>query len=366
MIAFLLTLLVTSSFADNFSQHTVPVEPITCKPLNYDTYFVAQNSKANIVESNPSVSKPNFAGHYLLLKNPLMMEVVWLIADCSTGKFLKEKLSGPKLEFKTDSALVVLGFERSPSETYVWTDENWNRIEVVSTDENSPTKSTAEPAMQKTTDQQYGALFEKNRVSVTANRCKPIDFNSYFKAQKAKENILSFKPDLSTANFAGHYLLLKNELMFQNLWLIADCETGKFLPVSVIGKALFRADSALVVMRQSGDFNQLMLWSDLQWIELVDSSRTKHPSVNTTLEGEKAKMVLNALPNPERLQKIKFENLACHDQTCTVDLPKRPKTTLKPGSSAALNALLQILGGPLESGFCEVRGKFTSCEITIR
>jgi len=60
-----------------------------------------------MLRSNPERTHPNFAGKYLLLKNEFLFDTAWFVADCTTGKFIKEMLSTdhkkPYWEFHFDS-----------------------------------------------------------------------------------------------------------------------------------------------------------------------------------------------------------------------------------------------------------------------
>jgi hypothetical protein len=126
----------TSAFAADtpapaaaFAQYPVPAESITCHALDFESYFKAQQFKSSILRDKPDLTHPNFAGHYLILKNEFVLETIWLIADCTTGKFFHETLSG-NLEFKTDSNLVILiPKSGETSEWNVWSGKDWLKVE---------------------------------------------------------------------------------------------------------------------------------------------------------------------------------------------------------------------------------------------
>ena len=91
-----------------FAFFTIPsfAETPACHSLDFDSYFVAQQAKSNLQKMN-DLQHPNFARNFLLVKNAMMMETLYLIADCRTGKFLHEKISG-EAKFTLDSNEVLL------------------------------------------------------------------------------------------------------------------------------------------------------------------------------------------------------------------------------------------------------------------
>ncbi len=95
--------------------------------------------------------------------------------------------------------------------------------------------------------------FAKYSTPVQNIQCKDLDFNSYHKVQNVKANILRTTPDRSRPNFAGKYLLLRNDFLFDTGWFVADCATGKFITEMLstdhkAPKEEFRADSSLVAV----------------------------------------------------------------------------------------------------------------------
>ena len=149
----LLSLFAKPTLAADFSHYPAKVQAITCKPLDYSSYFQAERSKTNIQKSNADVSHPNFAGKYLLLKNELLLETLWLIADCETGKFLHEKISG-QLEFKPDSFLAIVRDEKKKEaepEYQTWTGDTWVQVEETATPVETNQVATASSSSKKAT-----------------------------------------------------------------------------------------------------------------------------------------------------------------------------------------------------------------------
>jgi hypothetical protein len=92
--------------------------------------------------------------------------------------------------------------------------------------------------------------------------CKPIDFKSNSRAESAKKNLMGNTPDLSQPNFAGHFLLLKGDTIFQTYWLIADCNTGKISSELITGSAYFEKDSRLFKIYSSGNAASYHVWNE--------------------------------------------------------------------------------------------------------
>jgi hypothetical protein len=378
MILFLMTLFVTTSGANEFTQHTVPTPEMVCKKIDYSSYFVAQNSESSIKQTNPDVSKPNFAGQYIILKNPLLLETVWLIADCKTGKIFHEKISARNLQFKNNSTLVIAENDRAASELFLWSEDSWDKLDEMPSDAPVSTTPSAEskdkttvpppsgatasaPVMQKSMLEHYDAFFKKFPTPVSTTACKPLDFDSYFKAQQEKTGILKLNKELGHANFAGHYLLVKSEIMFDTLWYIADCETGKFLPEFISGKAIFKPESATVLLKQSKDYPEIKLWQDSQWYQLADTTQKNHPAVKNTLTGQKAKTLADALSVTPKNQKIQFEKIECGPSGCTVDRFKQPGLAIDASHTVALGELIHIFGPEAQEGACEIKSNEPQC-----
>jgi hypothetical protein len=308
-------------------------EALICAPLDYTSYHRAQSGMSNIIRSNPDLTKPNFGEKYLVLKNELLFETLWLIADCKTGKFFREMLSG-KAEFNSKGLTLVLRSNKKdadPNETpeyHLWNGAEWIRTEApavvtdapVKTDtikinQTNPSAVIPSTAAATTVLSGYAGLFVRHLIPAEDKsselKCAAIDYSSYHRAQSGKENIQRLNPQVSQPNFAGKYLLLKNELLFENLWLIADCKTGKFFPEYVSGNAQFKPESMLVQLSGSGDFMKLMLWRDRQWVQLPDPTQSKKVKIKNSITGVEAEKLFAALPNPDRVKVLKFENLIC-------------------------------------------------------
>ena len=117
-----------------FQDYAVSTQTAPCAKLDFTSYHRAQDGQKNIIRENPDLTKPNFGGKYLVLKNELLFETLWLIADCQTGKFYKELLSG-RAEFKPDSLLLILSSEsksekRDPPVYKVWKEDEWIEIDA--------------------------------------------------------------------------------------------------------------------------------------------------------------------------------------------------------------------------------------------
>jgi len=366
MIHFLL-LLLPAVFA-------APSTPL-CHAPDYNSYFVAQNEKSNLKSVNAKVLadlKPNFGSRYLLLRSELLMENLWLVVDCKTGKFFHEKISGQDLVFRPDSLSVTLKQKNSPDENYTWSGEEWTKVDpsVNSTAVSSPAPSSKKGASTKSApassplQARYESLFPKYTTPPKKGlNCKPLDYDSYFRAQSEKDSIRKLNSDLGHPNFAGKYLLLKSETLFQTLWLLADCETGKFLPELLTGHAVFRADSALVILKKSGSFPDLKLWKDDQWNSVADSIQTSAGSVTNTFTGRSAKLLWDALPLEHKTGTLRFETIQCENEHCRVRLfPDQEKTF----DSAALAQWIQVFGNRIESGSCDAASSKPRCQVSFR
>ncbi len=362
MILFtLFSLMTQSSIAADFSHYPAATKAITCKSLDYSSYFQAERGKTNIQKTNPDVSHPNFAGHYLVLKNELMLETLWLIADCETGKFFKEKLSGD-LEFKPDSFLAVLHDEKDKNKTELqtWTNNTWVEVDEApvkapetstqtkeSTNKQAPLSSPAShsaPSAKPVTPvsaglSDYDTLYSRYPAPVSSDACAKPDFGSYFRAQQQKDNILSQKPDLTHANFAGSFVLVKTEYLFETLWLVMDCKTGRFFQTDLSGKANFKNNSELVVLTHSSKKARLHRWAGDEWVELVNPLSSDKKSVSNEIQGKEAEALFKSLPNPEHLSRLSFEHLECKGSVCSVEINGR-----KQPASDAVAPLLRKWG----------------------
>jgi hypothetical protein len=321
--------------ADEFSHYPAKVEAITCKKLDFDSYFQAQKSKSNLLSTNPDLTHPNFGGKYLILKNELLLETRWFIVDCASGTFFHEILSG-KASFKPDSLLLILleeGNKASENDLQIWSGTDWVKVEAIEPEalatpaitspaktgphENAPMagapalSTSPTPVPPPTFLQQYEMLFAKHPAEKTISDCKKVDFSSYFKAEKSKTTILGLNKDLTHPNYGGKYLLLKNESLLDTTYLLVDCETGKFFPESFTDSAKFKPDSLLVIVNPKGSFPKLLSWFDGQWVNLPDPVQNKKKSVSNHLTDASALTLFKSLPNPGKDSVLHFTDLEC-------------------------------------------------------
>lgn len=219
-----------------------------------------------------------------------MMEELWLIADCSSGKFLKPTLDG-KARFQPDSMLVELK-TKTGTEWQVWKDSGWVRIEK----EISPTPS---PPIRSDFAVRPGAP------------CAKPDFRTFFKADAVRSNLSELNPEPGQVNFAGHYRILKNELLFDTRWFLLDCRTGKFeKEVLSADRAEFSAGTETLTLRDEGKFPRRLKWARSQWIETPDLERPDQ-KVRNVLEGTDARKLFRMLPNPAHHDRLDFESFFC-------------------------------------------------------
>ena len=312
------------SQATEFSKYSAEVLTDHCKDLDYNSYFRAQNARNSLIRGTPDRAHANFGGKYLLLKYEMLAETQWLIADCTTGKFLHETISG-NAEFKPDSSLAIVKNASEPPAYQLWSGDKWIRVDGPAMPMSSPTNpspsfsaaasSAALSAAPSTAPSdilaQYQMLYSKHEVATSTMSCKDLDFDSYFRAQSGKFKLISNNPDRSHPNFAGKFLMLKNESIFETFWLIADCSTGKFFHEMITGNASFKPDSRLILVNTSGNYPKLMVWSDDQWMQILDPVQNKNQKIKNTIYGKDAKALLHALNIRERTSLVRFDRLTC-------------------------------------------------------
>jgi len=375
----LLLLLIQAASASEFDAHLVPVvaNPPTCHTLDFNSYFRAERAKNNIIQANPDRTHANFAGTYLILKNELMLETSWFIADCNTGKFLHEVLDGTTADFKVNSNLIILGQKNAPSEYELWSGKEWTKIENAelppnssmaqnNTDTTSTQTAASTVAPHADTIAEYQSLFSKYAALITPITCKKLDYDSFFRSQRSKSNLISLNPDLTHPNFGGAYLLLKTESLFDTTWLIADCKTGIFYHEFFNGKITFHPESLLVIVNDTGKFPQLKTWVDNEWIQLPDPVQNKHQTAKNTLYGDNAKLLLKLMPNPGHDPTLRFLNLECKSNQCTVTsaIPGSAPITLQNDSATAVSHILEKYGATvIQTGRCSIQKNEAVCEI---
>lgn len=318
MIHSFLFLILSTTFAatpnSDFAKYPSEVQTMNCKELDFNSYHKVQNVKGNMLKTNPNLQHPNFAGKYLLLKNDFLFETDWFVADCATGKFIKDILGSdhkdPKTEFKPGSSLLVIYSDhpqnKTPIEYHVFRNEKWMKVDapVVPTPTPSSTQvttTTSTPAPSSTPESARDEEYTKYPATRTATECKAPDFSSYHRAESNRKNMLENTPDITHPNFAGHFLMMKSETIFQTLWFIVDCETGKFFPDYFTGNVDFHKDSRLVKFYSSGKNLTFQVWSDEenQWISLKGTN---------SIQGKTAKALWDSLPHPDKSSLVRFGN----------------------------------------------------------
>ena len=371
------------------TQYATPVQEIICKDLDFDSYFKVQNIKSNLLRSNPERKHPNFAGKYLLLKNEYLFNTTWFVADCATGKFIKEAFTPdhkkPKGEFKADSALFIVSPTTKDDLTqvqyHVFQNEQWMRVDApesasmpainptpaaISTSPGAgPGLPTAAASVSATSPQD---LFLKYPVTIPpSSACKNLDFDSYHRAQDNKAKLIKQSSDLQHPNFAGHYLLLKVETITTPYWFIADCETGKFLPETLTGEINFQKDSSLIKRFSSGSYASYRQWlgDEQQWIQVPGTDKNNKETIQNTIQGKTAKTLFSLIPNPDRSTTLHFGNLQCGENHCEVDLGKRKAVPLQISEFKTATDFLKIWGADLKikSGNCKNEDKSFRCDI---
>jgi hypothetical protein len=325
-------------------QNSVPAE--NCHVLKYDSYFVAQNAKHNIQKINSNLDHPNFAGHFVLVRTELVMETLYLIADCKTGDFFHEKLSADSAKFSLASNELQLKTKDGESTHYEWDGKSWIRGESVTASatpiSNTAVPATASPSLLAS----YDALATQYPASEVMTECAPLQYSSYFRAQENKDQIIKLNPELKKPNFAGTKLLLRTETMFDVVYLLADCKTGKFTDDFLKGNLSFSPSSRLAIIKSTSNKPELMLWSKTQWLKIPDPVLKNKATVKNTLYGEKSALLVENLPNPKHLDTIRFEAL------------KKTQT---------MESLFHDLGSDtISSGTCHVaRDKSPVCDVEV-
>jgi hypothetical protein len=326
-----------------FTLHSRASPALTaCKKLDFSSSSLARNHEARILADKPDLTRPNFGRKYLLLNLPFMMENLWLIADCETGKFLKPTLDG-KARFNAESLELELE-TKGGLEIQAWDGSGWTKKEGKGG--SSPTPPA--PAL-------------ATGISVP---CKKPDYSSYFKADQVRDNLHDLNPDEDRSNFGSHHRVLKNELFFETRWFLLDCRNGKFEREVLSGaRAEFRAGQAVLILSEEGKFRNLLKWARSQWIRVPDESRSGD-QVSNELEGAEARKLFSLLPNPARHSSLEFEALECESGStgttrCHVrmkDLGGAPGTSVLPeAESDFIMGLVRDFGVPILSPRSEVQ-----------
>ena len=292
-------MLTSAQAAISFGTNPARVLKTPCHTLDFNSYSRARNAVELIKNNNPDLTHANFGGKYLLLQIPYMMGSDWLIANCETGAFLKEVLSG-EIQFKPDSLLVQM-IEKSGTEWRLWTGDSFIKAE-----EQKPETRNLNELLPR-----YRKLMDGFPAPQELKTCSKIDFNSYFRAQSAKDQILKRNNDLSKPNFGGEYLVLKVELLFETIWLIADCKTGRFFPEFLSGSLDFDPHHRVVIKTESSKSPEVYLFHFGVFIRKPDSTLSTPSRVENEIRSAQAEVLSKALPNPDHHSKIYFSHLKC-------------------------------------------------------
>ncbi len=296
----------TRSFAGtpiDFPSYPAPGIVQDCKKPDFLSSSKARNAEEMIRKNNSDLTKPNFGGKYLLLQIPYMMGSDWLIVDCGTGKFLPEVISG-NAEFKLQSFLVRLT-EKNSSSWKLWTGSQFVKLEDL--------KEAQGPSLENSLSARYQSLFSSYPAASKKIKCAPLKYSSYFRAQNAEQTIRNQKNDFSTPNFAGSYLLIRVELLFETIHLIAHCETGIFSPEYRSGEMTFQPGSRIAILTNSGNPPEVLLWEENFWIKRPDTTLSAGNLVFNELAREEARALIKLFPNPHHRSKIEFKDLLCRE-----------------------------------------------------
>ncbi len=313
-----------------------PASPVleTCAKADFQSYHRARNAESMIKSSNASFSKPNFGGKYLLLQVPYMMGTDWLILDCETGTFLKEVLGTGNAEFRENSFLIRL-VGKEETNWYRFTGAGFVKVEEQKKAEPVAVKEEIgkTAGAPKSVREQYQSLLDAHPARESLAACVPLKFDSYFRAQQAKDQILKTEGSLSVPNFAGSFRLVRIELLFETIWVIADCKTGLFFPEFLSGEAHFSNQSDLLILAKSDKAVQLYRWTEGSFVRRPDPTRMTPSPVENEIFRDAARRVIAALPNPDKKNLIEIKNLRCKN---TPDGMKDPCTGESEGEKGAV------------------------------
>jgi uncharacterized protein YxeA len=109
--------------------------------------------------------------------------------------------------------------------------------------------------------------------------CAKLNFKTFDEALKNQASIVKANPEISNANFNNHFLLLRSPMSTTSLWFIAECKTGKFIPVTIPASMIFsNNDSPVAVLNPPNPLNtfttfrpganglpKLIVWKDSKW-----------------------------------------------------------------------------------------------------
>lgn len=276
-----------------FEDYPVESSLETCAPLDFRSLSLARNHQDRILSGKPDLTKPNFGGRYLLLNLSLMLEDLWLIADCGSGKFLSPILEGRAL-FQKQSLLLELK-TKNGAEWQAWRNGGWVRIGLAEAPRPQASPQPSAPPS----------------PSSPSPPCHQPDFTSNFKADGVRDHLLKFHSDWTKANFSQHYLVMKNELLFETRWFLMDCRTGRFEKETLIAdRVTSQPESDVLILQDEGKPPRRMKWRRSQWIEMPEPSNPNRP-VRNTLEGSEARSFLAKLPKAGDRNRMDFESFLC-------------------------------------------------------
>lgn len=385
---FLLSVSVSEfSFGEEFGQ------TVECKLPNFNSYHVAQMAERHIKKAYPELAgkgslRPNYLKKYYLFKQELVAENLWLMVDCHTGLFVKDHLKG-ELSFNEKDPAVTRTEPKGnkPPEFLVWSGTEWTQVESPApvADQKVDAKLSASPAPEvaksppkKSADQlDYSAIFRAWPAEVGAATCKPLRFNDFFRAQQGQKNIESLNPDRSKPNFAGGYLLVKHQVLFETLWYLADCSNGVFSSLFLKGNIEFKPDSRLVVVKKSGEFAQLEVWHQGRWVQVMNPHRQGAQEIENWAYDQEALVIAQAFEKLKDGSKFTFQDLMCDRHRCNgVLFPKKESSPLVATAEPEVRKLVQLYGrvtpnadGALfriDEGMCQPRTQGWECQLKLR
>ena len=343
------------SRALDFKDAPAPLKADACPKLDFFSTSKSRNAESLIRSSNPDLKSPNFGGKYLLLKVPYAMETDWLIADCESGKFLKAEFEG-EAEFHPDSFLVKT---KTPKEEALlrFTGSQFIRQEpdVKAAPSPGPDRN---PLLARY--EEAFRLYPADQASDSTPQapCKPFALDSNSRTQGEKSRILKNYPDPSQPNFNHAFRVVKLELIFETLWMIAECGgKGAFFPDFISGDTLtFQKESRLAVLTSSGKAPELYTWDRNAWIRHPDPSLTHPSAVENTLQGADARLMISILPNPGQANRIGFKTLRCTKDgaDCTLEQTDGKSVKILRNAGAGLESLLSSYGSRTSGGEFEI------------
>lgn len=343
------------SRALDFKDAPATLKTNACAKLDFFSTSRSRNAESLIRSSNPDLKTPNFGGKYILLKVPYAMETDWVIADCESGRFLKAEFEG-EAEFRADSFLVTI--KTPKEEVYLrFTGSEFIRQES-GIKVPSSTGPDRDPFLARYEDAFRHYPAEAFPEAARKANCKPFALDSNPRTQREKSRILKNYPDPSQPNFNHAFRVVKLELIFETLWMIAECGgSGAFFPDFVAGDTLtFKKESKLVVLTSSGKTPELYTWGRNTWIRRPDPTLTDPSTVKNNLQGADARLILGILPNPGQSDRIGFKTLRCSENgvECNVEQVDGKPVKLPKSASADLASLLSSYGNHTSGGVLEI------------